>query len=318
MNYRSIADLNSDLIKHLHRLPTHDLVGVLGIPRSGMLPATMISLHLNIPLGSCDTFEYKGFLQHGDTREPRTSSLPNREKSLVLVIDDSCATGKSINKAKIQLAEISDKFQFIFAAVYASPEAIDLLDFYFEKLARPRVFEWNLFHHESCNQFATDLDGVLCDDPHWTEDDQKLNYRKFIKNTKPKAFPTRKLGAIITGRSNNFRDETESWLIKHDIEYDQLIMFMGNTQDKRNNPELNATHKAKHYSKGRYQLFIESDENQAKVIHKKTKKSVLVINRSTERTRILSNYSILAFCRKVIRRISSLYRKVRTRFPRRR
>ena len=48
MNYRSIADLNHTILKQLHMLP-RDFDLVVGVPRSGMLPANLIALYLNLP-----------------------------------------------------------------------------------------------------------------------------------------------------------------------------------------------------------------------------------------------------------------------------
>lgn len=49
MNYRSIVDLNSDIKKWISELP-NDLDLIVGIPRSGLLVANLLALHLNLPL----------------------------------------------------------------------------------------------------------------------------------------------------------------------------------------------------------------------------------------------------------------------------
>jgi adenine/guanine phosphoribosyltransferase-like PRPP-binding protein len=49
MNYRSIADLNRVVATSLHLVPT-DIDVVVGVPRSGMLPATLLALYLHLPL----------------------------------------------------------------------------------------------------------------------------------------------------------------------------------------------------------------------------------------------------------------------------
>ena len=48
MNYRSFADMNNDLVRNLARFP-HDVDLIVGIPRSGMLPANLLALYLNKP-----------------------------------------------------------------------------------------------------------------------------------------------------------------------------------------------------------------------------------------------------------------------------
>lgn len=49
MNFRTIGDLNSVIYKNLQKIP-QDIDLVVGIPRSGMLAGSIISLLLNEPL----------------------------------------------------------------------------------------------------------------------------------------------------------------------------------------------------------------------------------------------------------------------------
>ncbi len=55
MNYRTIADLSNLIRTNLYKIP-HDIDVVVGVPRSGMLPATMIALYLNKRLSDINTF----------------------------------------------------------------------------------------------------------------------------------------------------------------------------------------------------------------------------------------------------------------------
>lgn len=47
MNYRSIVNLNSDIKKWIPELP-NGLDLIVGIPRSGLLVANLLALHLNL------------------------------------------------------------------------------------------------------------------------------------------------------------------------------------------------------------------------------------------------------------------------------
>ena len=49
MHYRSISDMNDAIVRNLHRLP-RDIDLVVGVPRSGILAATLLSLTANIPM----------------------------------------------------------------------------------------------------------------------------------------------------------------------------------------------------------------------------------------------------------------------------
>lgn len=55
IEYRSIVDMNNIIVKNLQKLP-HDIDLVVGIPRSGMLPANLIALYLNKPFTDIDSF----------------------------------------------------------------------------------------------------------------------------------------------------------------------------------------------------------------------------------------------------------------------
>ncbi len=49
MNYRNIDDLNHCILQHLSILP-RDFDLIVGIPRSGMFPANLLALYLNLPV----------------------------------------------------------------------------------------------------------------------------------------------------------------------------------------------------------------------------------------------------------------------------
>ena len=53
--YRSISDMNNIILRNLHIFP-HDIDLVVGIPRSGMMPANLIALYLNKPYTDIDSF----------------------------------------------------------------------------------------------------------------------------------------------------------------------------------------------------------------------------------------------------------------------
>ena len=55
MNFITVAELNSDIVENLHNIPRNIDI-IVGIPRSGMLVATLISLYMNKPLSDFDSF----------------------------------------------------------------------------------------------------------------------------------------------------------------------------------------------------------------------------------------------------------------------
>jgi len=48
MNYRNISDLNKIILKKLSIIP-RDIDLIVGVPRSGMMPANLLALYLNKP-----------------------------------------------------------------------------------------------------------------------------------------------------------------------------------------------------------------------------------------------------------------------------
>jgi len=67
MNYRSINDLNNTILKQLHLIP-RDIDLVVGVPRSGMLPANLLALYLNLPYTDIHSF-MKGFIYKSGARK---------------------------------------------------------------------------------------------------------------------------------------------------------------------------------------------------------------------------------------------------------
>ena len=63
MNYRSINDLNETILRKLH-LISRDIDLVVGVPRSGMLPANLLALYLNLPYTDIHSF-INGFVYKG-------------------------------------------------------------------------------------------------------------------------------------------------------------------------------------------------------------------------------------------------------------
>ncbi|MDD2559519.1 MAG: phosphoribosyltransferase, partial [Bacteroidales bacterium] len=95
MYYRKVADLNEIILKRLSIIP-HDINLIVGIPRSGMLPANMLALYLNKPLSDIDSFLNWHIYKAGERGQFFTPDT----QSKVLVVDDSISTGSAMLKAK--------------------------------------------------------------------------------------------------------------------------------------------------------------------------------------------------------------------------
>lgn len=132
MNYKSLADLNDAIITNLHRLPP-DIDLVVGIPRSGLLAANLLSLVSNIPLTDLDSFLEGRIYSSGTTK--RTGYLHQDLASMrrVLILDDSISSGKAMREARKKVADAGLQAEIIFAAVYGIEASHPDADFVLEK-----------------------------------------------------------------------------------------------------------------------------------------------------------------------------------------
>ena len=101
MNYRNIDDLNHCILQHLSILP-RDFDLIVGVPRSGMFPANLLALYLNLPVTDIDSFRNGHIYQTGE--RGKTFNMTHIHK--VLVVDDSIATGKAVKKCRELLKDI--------------------------------------------------------------------------------------------------------------------------------------------------------------------------------------------------------------------
>lgn len=272
MNYRSIADLNADIKRWIPELP-NDLDLIVGIPRSGMLVANLLSLYLNLPLTDVEGLCEGRIFQSGPRLDSiRTNVLSKLNK--ILVVDDSVYSGTQMKKIKVQLSGAGIPNKIYYGAVYVSPEGYKYVDFWYKNVDLPRIFEWNIIHHGVLTNSCVDIDGVLCRDPSPQENDDGDKYRQFISTVNPLVVPTKTVGWLVTCRLEKYREITEKWLKKHGIRYSHLIMM--NLPDKETRIALgtHADFKAKVYKTTNAALFIESSYSQAQEIARRSGKSV--------------------------------------------
>jgi orotate phosphoribosyltransferase len=248
---------------------------IVGVPRSGLLAGSLLALHLNLPLTDVDGLISGTLLQTG-RRYDQDRSFSDLEN--ILIIDDSVNTGETMDevKARIESNNISKNIQY--GAVYVSHLGSDSVDTFAQLVPTPRVFEWNIMHHDHLPEWMVDLDGVLCRDPTPTENDDGKKYRAFLQNVEPKVIPSVEIGNIVTCRLEKYRDLTEQWLDMHGIEYKNLIMMDYPDMETRQANGNHGEYKANIYSQSDASLFIESSEPQAEKIAHLTSKPVFCMD----------------------------------------
>lgn len=249
--------------------------GIVGVPRSGMIPASLLSVFTSLPLYSIqkDKLVLLGFeSDFGGTRMTRYSKNPSN----LLFIDDTCYSGKATKKLKDNFGS-NIKIAVVFSTTYG----LQFIDFAAEILEPPHFLEWNFFNCIFATEAMFDIDGLFCPNVPYEIAIDENKYIDFITNVKPyfnripKLF---KASKIVTARLEKYRDITETWLKKHEFNYDQLIMFPTERQEERdkNHVIVAGTYKAEIFNSSiKDKFFIESETSEANIIQSLTNKTVM-------------------------------------------
>lgn len=276
MIFKTISDLDKDIVSNFNKIPK-DIDLVVGVPRSGLIVASIISVYLNCPLLDIESFLEKKCGNVGNTKKCKCIKAFD-EIQKVLVVEDSVNSGISILEVKEKLNVFSTHINILYMAAYVTYQSMNFVDIYYEVLEQPRVFEWNYMHNPSLEKACVDIDGVLCEDPSSKENDDGDNYIKFLKYATPKFIPSQKIGWIVTSRLEKYRKETEEWLSDQGIEYNQLVMMECETAEERRFWGNHGIFKGEIFAKQTNATwFIESDPMQAKIIADISKKLVFCV-----------------------------------------
>ena len=280
MKYITLNDLVKTIRERLYKIP-RDIDFIIGIPRSGMIAASIISTYLNVPLIDINSY-CQGMKPYGGLR----CSMLNQEKyNKALVVDDTVFNGTSMYKTKQKLSNINDT-DFIYLCVYIEGRGINMVDIYLEDVRQYTnnftnivLYEWNIFQHYDSimSKCLYDIDGVLCVEP--PDERSETEYLKYIENATPLFVPKVKIGGIMTYRLIKNKEITENWLKKNNIKYNELIMFNANTWEERNKSGITPEKYKGNYYKTHndYELFVESSDYQARMIAEISNKRVYCV-----------------------------------------
>lgn len=260
LNVRSVSDLNRTIAENLHRIDRSQYDVVVGIPRSGMIPASIIATSLQMPLA--DVGGYAMGIVNG--RSGAHVSGGRR----VLLVDDSCNKGAAMAKA---IKAIGRKASITRLAVYGPYQVAEpIVDIALEECRGPRVFAWNMFKHIRMGRWCFDFDGVLCRDPMREENDDGPRYMRFLETAEPMFLPQRPIGHIVTGRLEKYRAPTEAWLKRHGVQFETMTMMPHATKAERMAAGGRGQWKAGEMQRIGAEFFIESCPKQASIITKHT------------------------------------------------
>lgn len=276
MRFKTINDMTVDIYNSIKRIPNEvDLI--VGVPRSGMLAASIISLYLNLPLTDVEAIESGRILKPGNTKQRDHWISKAEEARVILVVEDSVLTGKSIEQIKNRLSKLNFAYNMVYYAVYVTHESAKCVDLFCSICDYPRMFEWNCLHHPQLNKVCIDMDGILCEYlPVGKYDDEK--YRENFLSSTAYIVPTFTIGVIITSRHEKYRKETEIWLEKNGIKYSRLLMINHEKYDNKDVVENKGLYMGIEYKKYKeISLFIENDDYQAREISRVSGKGVFCL-----------------------------------------
>jgi uncharacterized HAD superfamily protein/adenine/guanine phosphoribosyltransferase-like PRPP-binding protein len=250
---------------------------IVGIPRSGMLVASVIALKLGKPLTTPDLFSKKAFWLSTKVNQ----QFIFMKDMKVLLVDDSINSGKSLQESIDIMNQAKFDFKITTAALIASDAANPLVDMHYKCLKHPRIFEWNMLHRKTASYFeqekiALDMDGVICENCPPNTDANEDAYIEWIRTAKPYLIPSFEIDAIVSCRLEKYRADTEQWLRHHNVRYKRLILW--DIESKNQRKGLFAKHKIDAILQVNPAIFWESHLGQAEQIWKHTKTPVLCID----------------------------------------
>lgn len=255
MHYRTIANLNEDVIEWSRRLP-QDLDLVVGVPRSGLLVANLLALHLNVPFTDVDGLIAGRLLSTGKRINDCAASLLQSERKLrVLVVDDSVWSGGQMSRTRAKIEGAVLPHSIIYGAVYVVHESDELIDTYHSKVPVPRAFEWNILHHPALEESCVALEGILLPRLAGAE----ALTRESLQHVRPIFKPTMKIGCLVAIQPEEARPVLTEWLAERGIAYDVLALI---SPENRDDDDI-LRDKAALYRRSRAWVYMESAADDA-------------------------------------------------------
>lgn len=266
----TVDDLRADTMRLIGRLPP-TITRVVGIARSGIIPASILATMLHVPLWSTSP---RGLVDLGTTYRLR---VPESHQEHVLVVDDTAFSGKAIDRYGDQAAKRWPGAKITRCVIYAAPKATGGLDLWAVRLPKPHYLQWHMFNSPLATA-AMDFDGILCDDCPPEDDDDGPRYLRFLAEARPKYYVRfQAIPLIATARLHrpDYRRLTIEWLRRHGTRCRHLEMGPWASQAERARPRAVEAFKARVFKQSKLPVFIESDPGQARRIAAMSRKPVI-------------------------------------------
>lgn len=236
-----------------------NVMGIAGVVRSGMVPASIVALTLGVDLYKASKDGFK-LLQGGIRRTGTLHGERRQDNGPMVIVDDSTCSGY----AKKELAHLQSPFYTVYAATPGRRE----VNGYVVPLELPHFFEWNLMHNgivmTGCKA-AFDMDGVFCEDCPVECDDDGERYLDWMRRVQPLNWSIEyEVPTIITARREVYREQTLDWLGRHGVRVRELVMYQG-TFEERSRIDIGQWKAGQAKQRG-CKLFVESCYSQAVTI----------------------------------------------------
>lgn len=274
MYVRTNEDMNRAIMYGLRHIP-RDVDLIVGIPRSGLLAAMLISLYLNKPVTDLAGLAERRLLDTGKRPLCVGDGDLFDTARRILIVDDCISKGTEMDRAHKLVEDLGLSARTTFLSVYSFPEHPHKADIVLEIVPRPMVFQWSCMHSPNLAGFCVDIDGILCADATNAQDDDGPRYDAFLREATPLFTPVVKIGWLVTCRLEKYRPQTEAWMASHGIRYRELIMMNYPDKATREADGKHAQYKAEIYQRTKAQLFIESNPRLAQRIFEISGKPVL-------------------------------------------
>ncbi|MBT2772708.1 hypothetical protein J7J47_10760 [Halomonas sp. ISL-60] len=260
IQFKSYGDLGRDITKNFGKFSGEwDLV--VGVPRSGMVPAYMIALALNVNCTDISSWVNNYPLKRGLTRGVRKELSSPWEAKKVLIVDDSIMSGKSI-RSEIEAVPEWLASRATTLAVYSGKPIRSDVDIILEFLPHPRAFEWNIFHHNVMNRSCICLEGMIAEGE--SVSDKPTARFRYI--------PSRDINTIVSSQKESSRNEVEILLKSNGITYRNLVLANNDTDVMAMDSLVRF--KVKTFITSATDLFVEENSDQAKLICREARKPV--------------------------------------------
>jgi hypothetical protein len=230
-----------------------DVVGIVGVPRSGMIPAATIATRLHLPLYTI--VDGKIEFVRGGVRALELQPTAGR----LAVVEDSIGSGTQWAQMKAN-GVLRDEWFFV--SVFVSPGNEHKAQLYDYVQGTPHLFEWNFFNGPQVTLAALDMDGVLCKDGQREVYDGGTRELEHLQSVQPLDVPRNvrfRAAGIVTARLEKYRAVTEAWLKQQGAQYRELVMWPGKASER--NLQSVAAWKVNACRELDVSFYVESDES---------------------------------------------------------